>query len=159
MAKVADRLAAAGMSLPSIPSALGSYVPAVRTGTLVFTSGQLPIADGELQVRGLVGAEVSEQVGAECAATCALNALAAAASVCDLDAVTRVVKLVGYVASAPGFTMQPSVVNGASNVLAVAFEDAGRHAREAVGVTQLPLGAPVEVSVVLEVSEKAAPGV
>lgn len=149
---VKERLAEAGLELPVAAAALGAYVPAVRTGNLIFTSGQLPMVAGELLKAGIVGAEVSLDAARACAERCALNALAAAATVCDLDAVTRVVKLTGYVASAPGLTAQPAVVDGASAVLAAAFGEAGRHAREAVGVAALPLGAPVEVAVVLEVA-------
>jgi enamine deaminase RidA (YjgF/YER057c/UK114 family) len=151
MSSVSDRLAEAGHDLPQAGAALGAYVPAVRTGSLVFTSGQLPVRGGELLAAGVVGAEVSLDLARICAQRCALNALAAAGTVCDLDAVTRVVKVTGYVASAAGFTAQPSVVDGASELLALAFGDRGRHAREAVGVAALPLGAPVEVAIVLEV--------
>jgi enamine deaminase RidA (YjgF/YER057c/UK114 family) len=146
---VAERLAAAGLTLPPAPAALGRYVPAVRAGDLVFTSGQLPMRGGSLMTSGLVGEAVSQEIAFECASQAALNALAAASAVCDLDGVTRVVKLVGYVASAERFTSQPAVVNGASEVVGVAFGDAGAHAREAVGVARLPLDAPVEVSIVL----------
>lgn len=149
---VKERLAEAGLELPVAAAALGAYVPAVRTGNLIFTSGQLPMVAGELLKAGIVGAEVSLDAARACAERCALNVLAAAATVCDLNAVTRVVKLTGYVASAPGLTAQPAVVDGASAVLAAAFGEAGRHAREAVGVAALPLGAPVEVAVVLEVA-------
>ena len=148
---VASRLAAAGLALPPTPPALGQYVPAVRSANLVFTSGQLPLRDGLLITSGLVGQEVSEAIATQCAIQAALNALAAASTVCDLDAVARVVKLVGYVASAQAFTTQPAVVNGASEVMAAAFGDAGVHAREAVGVARLPLDSPVEISLVLEV--------
>ena len=151
MSSVSDRLAEAGHDLPQAAAALGAYVPAVRTGSLVFTSGQLPVRTGELLAAGVVGAEVGLDLARICAQRCALNALAAAGTVCDLDAVTRVVKVTGYVASAAGFTAQPSVVDGASELLALAFGDRGRHAREAVGVAALPLGAPVEVAIVLEV--------
>jgi enamine deaminase RidA (YjgF/YER057c/UK114 family) len=112
----------------------------------------LPLVDGTLLSSGIVGREVSLETAHACARQCALNALAAAASVCDLDSVTRAVKLVGYVASAAGFVQQPAVINGASDVLTAAFGEAGAHAREAVGVAALPLGAPVELSVVLEVA-------
>jgi enamine deaminase RidA (YjgF/YER057c/UK114 family) len=151
MGDVAHRLAAAGLELPPAPAALGDYVPAVRTGNLVFTSGQLPTRDGVLIASGLVGADVSADDASLCAEACALNSLAAASGVCDLDAVIRVVKVVGYVASAPGFTAQPAVVNGASAVMATAFGERGAHSREAVGVARLPLDAPVELSIVLEV--------
>jgi enamine deaminase RidA (YjgF/YER057c/UK114 family) len=148
--RIDEALAAAGMALPAAPGALGSYVPAVRTGTLVFTAGQLPLRDGALMATGAVGGELDTKSAAECARQCALNALAAASTVCDLDDVTRVVKVTGYVASAPGFTAQPAVLDGASAVVLAAFGDAGRHARAAVGVASLPMGAPVEVELVLE---------
>lgn len=147
---VASRLAAAGFTLPEVPAALGAYVPAVLAGGLVFTSGQLPLVDGVLMTTGHVGAEVSLETAQACARTAALNALAAAATVCDLDEVARVVRLGGFVASAPGFTSQPAVLNAASAVLVAAYGDDGRHARCAVGVAELPLGAPVEVELVLE---------
>ncbi|MFA5843794.1 MAG: RidA family protein [Coriobacteriia bacterium] len=150
MGSVADRLAAAGHVLPSAPSALGAYVPARRAGGLVFTAGQIPMRDGALMREGTVGAEVTPEDAAACAAQAVLNALAAASTVCDLDEVSGVVKMVGYVASSAGFTRQPAVVDGASAVLAIAFGERGVHAREAVGVAVLPLGAPVEVSLVLE---------
>lgn len=146
---VADRLGAAGLSLPSATTPLGAYVPAVRAGALVFTSGQLPLVDGVLVTSGRVGAEVDAETARACAQTAALNVLAAASTVCDLDEVVSVVKLVGYVASAPGFGGQPAVVNGASEVMAAAFGEGGTHAREAVGVAELPMGAPVEVSAIL----------
>lgn len=151
MGAVVDRLAAAGIVIPEAPAALGAYVPAVRVGSLVFTAGQLPLADGELLAVGHVGADVTVERGQECARMCALNALAAASTVCDLDEVVRAVKLVAYVASAPGFTAQPLVVDHASEVLVVAYGERGRHAREAVGVAELPKGAPVELSIVLEI--------
>ena len=149
MSRVGDRLKEAGYVLPPAPAALGSYVPAVRAGTLVFTAGQLPLRDGALLTSGHVGDEVSAETARACAAQCALNALAAASTVCDLDEVTKAVKVTGYVASTAGFTAQPSVVDGASEVVLVAFGDTGRHARAAVGVAELPLGAPVEVEIVL----------
>jgi enamine deaminase RidA (YjgF/YER057c/UK114 family) len=148
---VAARLAEAGFTLPPAPQALGLYVPAVRSGDLVFTSGQLPLADGALLTSGLVGKEVSVEVAIECARVAALNALAAAGTVCDLDDVARAVKVVGYVASSGRFTSQPLVINGASEVVAAAFGAQGVHAREAVGVARLPLDAPVEVSLVLQI--------
>ena len=148
---VEKRLADAGHVLPHAPKALGSYVPAVRSGSLVFTSGQLPLVDGTLSATGSVPGDVTPEIARESASTCALNALAAASTVCDLDAVVRVVKVTGFVASEPTFTGQPSVVDGASSVMLAAFGDAGRHARAAVGVASLPLGAPVEVEIVLEV--------
>ncbi len=153
MSTVSDRLAAAGLALPAAPPALGDYVPAVRAGSLVFTSGQLPTVDGTLFTSGVVGVTVDPDTAAACARIAALNALAAASTVCDLDAVAAVVKLTGYVASGDGFTAQPSVIDAASAVLLAAFGDAGRHAREAVGVAQLPKGAPVELSLVLVLTD------
>jgi enamine deaminase RidA (YjgF/YER057c/UK114 family) len=150
---VTERLASAGLLLPEPPSALGDYLPAVRAGSLVFTSGQLPLREGSLITSGLVGAAVTPEVAHECARVAALNGLAAASTVCDLDKVTRVAKVTGYVASAEGFTAQPQVIDGASAVLLTAFGQLGRHAREAVGVAQLPKGAPVEVSIVLVLSD------
>jgi enamine deaminase RidA (YjgF/YER057c/UK114 family) len=148
-AEVRSRLEAAGFELPAGPRALGEYVPAVRAGSLVFTSGQLPMRDGALMATGalLEGADLT--AAREAAARAALNALAAASTVCDLDDVVAVVKLTGYVASAPGFTSHPSVVDGASGVMLAAFGEAGKHARAAVGVAALPLGSTVEIEVVL----------
>ena len=150
MVTVLSRLEAEGLSLPVAPAPIGAYVPAARAGSLVFTSGQLPLLGGELLACGVVGSDVELADALACARQCALNALAAAASVCDLDEIVAVVKLVGYVASAEGFTAQPAVINGASDVLVAAFGEAGRHAREAVGVAALPMGSPVEVSLVLQ---------
>jgi enamine deaminase RidA (YjgF/YER057c/UK114 family) len=128
-------------------------VPAVRSGDLVWSSGQLPFVDGELAATGKVGADVDADTAHDLARLCALNAIAAvAAEIGDLDRVRRVVKVVGFVASAPEFTGQPEVVNGASGLLGDVFGDAGRHARSAVGVAVLPLDAPVEVEVVVEVA-------
>jgi len=147
-----ERLADLGLAIPEVVAPVAAYVPAVRTGGYVYTSGQLPLRDGELMRIGKVGSEVSPEEAHECARQCALNALAAVRSeVGDLSAVTRVVKVVGFVASAPGFTAQPQVVNGASELLGQAFGDSGRHARSAVGVAVLPLDAPVEVELVIEV--------
>ncbi len=148
---VADRLAACGLPLPEPAAAVGAYVPAVRTGALVFTSGQLPVDQGLLMAEGVVGDTVDVDAAKACAERCALNALAAASTVCGLDDVVRVVKVVGYVASAPSFAGQPAVLDAASAVMVAAFgPEAGAHAREAVGVAALPKGAPVELSVVLE---------
>jgi enamine deaminase RidA (YjgF/YER057c/UK114 family) len=152
MGAVEDRLAAVGLEVPEVAAPVAAYVPAVRTGSHVYTSGQLPMVAGALIGTGTVGAEVTPEQAKEMAARCALNAIAAIRSVVgDLDTVVRVVKVVGYVASAPGFTGQPGVVNGASELFATAFGEAGVHARSAVGVAALPLGAPVEVDVVVEV--------
>ena len=146
------RLAALGLTLPKVVAPVAAYVPAVRTGSHVYVSGQLPMVDGALPVTGKVGAEVSPEQARELAARCALNALAAVDDLVGLAAVTRVVKLTGFVASAPGFQGQPGVVNGASELFLEVFGDAGRHARSAVGVAELPLGAPVEVEVIVEVA-------
>lgn len=153
MGAVDNRLADLGLTVPDVVPPLAAYVPAVRAGDLVWTSGQLPMVDGELVGTGLVGQDVSAEEATELAGICALNALAAVkAELGDLDRIERVVKVVGFVASAPGFTGQPGVVNGASNLLGEVFGDAGKHARSAVGVAALPLGAPVEVEVVVKVS-------
>ncbi|MFJ8211025.1 RidA family protein [Streptomyces sp. NPDC096033] len=146
-----ERLAAAGLKLPPVAPPVAVYVPAVVSGHYVYTSGQLPMVDGALRHTGKVGGEVTPEQGAELARQCALNALAAVASVAgDLSAVKRVVKVVGFVASTPDFTGQPGVVNGASELLGTAFGDAGIHARSAVGVAVLPLDAPVEVELTVE---------
>ncbi len=148
---VADRLAELGLALPPVATPAGAYVPAMASGNLVFTAGQLPLIGGVLPALGKVGAEVGADEAKEFARVCALNALAAAESVIgSLDRVTRVVKVVGFVASAPDFTGQPGVINGASELLGEVFGDAGRHARSAVGVAVLPLDAPVEVELILE---------
>lgn len=149
---VADRLAELGLALPSVVPPVAAYVPAVRSGALVFTSGQLPMVDGQLAAVGKVGALVSPEQAKELARTCALNALAAIDALVGLDSVVRVVKVVGFVASVPEFTGQPAVVNGASELLGEVFGDAGAHARSAVGVAALPLDAPVEVELIVEVS-------
>lgn len=151
-----ERLAELGIELPAVVAPLASYTPATRSGNHVYTSGQLPIAGGKLTVHGKVadGAEgvVRPEQAAEAARLCALNALAAIHALVGIDNVVRVVKVVGFVASAPGFTGQPAVVNGASNFLGEVFGDAGVHARSAVGVAELPLGAPVEVELLVEVA-------
>ncbi|MCV7103009.1 RidA family protein [Mycobacterium palustre] len=145
------RLGQLGVTLPEVVAPLASYVPAVRSGNLVYTAGQLPMQGGKLARTGKVGAGVTPEQGKELARICALNALAAVDSVAGIDAVTRVVKVVGFVASAPGFNGQPTVVNGASELLAEVFGDNGAHARSAVGVAELPLDAPVEVELIVEV--------
>jgi enamine deaminase RidA (YjgF/YER057c/UK114 family) len=150
---VASRLAELGLTLPEVVPPLASYQPAVRSGAYVFTSGQLPMVEGKLPATGKVGAEVSPERAKELAATCALNALAAVRSVAgDLDRIARVVKVVGFVASAPDFTGQPAVVNGASELLGAVLGDKGVHARSAVGVAVLPLDAPVEVEIQVELA-------
>jgi enamine deaminase RidA (YjgF/YER057c/UK114 family) len=148
------RLAALGLTLPPVAAPLAAYVPAVRSGPYVYTAGQLPLANGKLLMTGRVGAQVSVEEAASLARTCALNALAAVASVTGgLSAVTRIVKIVGFVASDPSFTGQPLVVNGASELLLEVFGDSGRHARSAVGVAALPLDAPVEIELIAEVRD------
>ena len=148
---VRARLAELGVELPAVAKPLAAYVPAARTGNLVYTSGQLPLAGGELVRTGKVGSEVTPEDAKTAARICALNALAAIDALVGLDAVTQVVKVVGFVASAPGFSGQPGVVNGASEFLGEVFGDAGVHARSAVGVAELPLDAPVEVELIVEV--------
>ena len=145
------RLAEMGLELPEVVTPLAAYAPAVRTGDLVYTSGQLPMVAGELLQSGKVGGDVRTEDAAALARVCALNALAAVDALVGIDGVVRVVKVVGFVASAPGFTGQPAVVDGASRLLGEVFGDAGAHARSAVGVAELPLGAPVEVELIVEV--------
>jgi enamine deaminase RidA (YjgF/YER057c/UK114 family) len=145
-----EKLAELGHTLPQVVPPLAAYVPAVRGGDLVFTAGQLPAREGEMLATGKVGAGVTEEQGYECARQCALNALAAVrAEVGELSAIRRIVKVVVFVASAPDFTAQPKVANGASELLGEVFGDAGRHARSAVGVSALPLDVPVEVELVV----------
>ncbi len=147
-----ERLAELGLTLPAVVPPVAVYQPTARSGDLVFTAGQLPMRDGAMVTTGRLGAEVSEEQGYDCARQCTLNALAAiAAEVGGLSAVKRVVKVVVFVASAPDFTAQPAIANGASELLGEVFGDAGRHARSAVGASVLPLGAPVEVELVVEV--------
>jgi enamine deaminase RidA (YjgF/YER057c/UK114 family) len=148
------RLAGLGLALPPVVTPLAAYVPAVRSGSMVYTAGQLPMVDGKLVSTGKVGAEVGATEAAALARTCALNALAAAASAAGgLSGIRRIVKLTGFVASAPDFTGQAQVVNGASELLLEVFGDAGRHARSAVGMAVLPLDAPVEVELIVEVAD------
>ena len=147
-----ERLAALGLSVPEVAKPVAAYIPAVRSGHHVFTSGQLPMREGQLMQAGKVGGEVTQDEAVECARQCALNALAAVrAEVGELSAVKRVVKVVVFVASTPDFTGQPLVANGVSELLGEVFGEAGRHARSAVGVPVLPLDAPVEVELVVEV--------
>jgi len=146
------RLAAAAIDLPAVTAPVGSYVPAIRYGDLVSTSGQLPFAEGALQATGIVGDTVTPEVAAECARTAALNAIAAAADVAGgIDNIVSVVRVVGYVASSPDFGGQPAILNAASNLMTEIFGDAGKHARSAVGVAALPMGAPVEVELTVAV--------
>ena len=154
MSAVESRLADLGLTVPEVVPPVAAYVPAVRSGSYVYTSGQLPMASGALQGTGKVGGDVTPERAKELAQLCALNAIAAVKMVVgDLDTVVRVVKVVGFVASTPDFTGQPGVVNGASELLGAAFGEAGVHARSAVGVAVLPLDAPVEVEIVVEVAD------
>lgn len=148
-----ERITELGLELPEVVTPLASYVPTARTGSLVYTAGQVPLVKGEITVTGKVGAEVSAEVAAEQARICALNCVAALkAEVGELSRVVRIVKVVGFVASAPDFYGQPQVVNGASDLLGEVFGDAGKHARSAVGVAVLPRNVPVEVELIAEVS-------
>ena len=147
-----ERLADMGLAVPLVAKPVAAYVPAVRSGSYVFTSGQLPMVDGALAATGKLGGEIDADQGKDLARICALNALAAIrAEIGDLSAITRVVKVVGFVARTPEFTGQPGVVNGASELLGEVFRDLGVHARSAVGVASLPLDAPVEVELIVEV--------
>jgi enamine deaminase RidA (YjgF/YER057c/UK114 family) len=148
---ISDRLRELDVTLPGVAVPVGAYVPAVRSGTLVFTAGQLPLVDGTLAATGKVGAEVSVDDAAGLARVCGLNALAAVDALVGIDSVVRVVKVTGFVASAPGFSQQPSVLDGASALMGEVFGADGAHARSAVGVAELPRGAPVEVEIVVEV--------
>jgi enamine deaminase RidA (YjgF/YER057c/UK114 family) len=152
---VSARLRQLGIELPEVVKPLASYVPAVRSGNLVYTAGQLPMQAGKLAGTGKVGADVTVEQGKALARMCALNGLAAVDSLVGIDAVTQVVKVVGFVASAPGFNGQPGVLNGASDLLAEVFGDRGAHARSAVGVYELPLDAPVEVELIVEVGKQS----
>ena len=146
------RLAELGLTLPKVVPPLAAYVPAVQSGNYVYVSGQLPMVDGKLPYVGKVGGDVSVEQGAQLARTCALNALAAIDSLVGLGQIVKIVKLTGFVASAEGFTGQPAVINGASELFGEVLGELGRHARSAVGVAELPLGAPVEVEVIAEVA-------
>jgi len=146
-----ERLVELGITLPQVATPAGSYLPSARTGNLLFTAGQLPFVDGRLPATGKVGAEVSPEDAKEYARLAGLNVLAAIDAAVGLDAVERVVKIVGFVASAEGFTGQPGVINGVSDLMAEVFGEAGRHARSAVGVAELPLGSPVEVEAIVQV--------
>jgi enamine deaminase RidA (YjgF/YER057c/UK114 family) len=148
-----ERLSELGLAVPEVAKPVAAYVPAVQTGNYVYTSGQLPMREGQLMLTGKVGGDVSSEQAVECAQQCALNALAAVKSVVgDLSRVERVVKVVAFVASTPDFTGQPGVANGVSELLGHTFGEAGQHARSAVGVPVLPLDAPVEVELIVEVS-------
>ncbi|WP_062209865.1 RidA family protein [Demequina oxidasica] len=156
MTTATERLAKLGLELPAVATPLGVYVPALRHGDMVYTSGQLPLVEGDLLATGLVGhreEDVTPERANECARVAALNAIAAAADASGgLDNIVRVIRVTGFVASAPGFTAQPAVINGASALIGEVFGDAGRHARSAVGVASLPVGAPVEVELTVAVA-------
>jgi len=146
------KLAELGLTLPEVVPPVAAYVPAVQSGKHVYVSGQVPIAEGKLLATGKVGAGVSPEQAKDLAERCALNAIAAIDSLVGLENVVKVVKVTGFVASAEGFTGQPGVINGASELFGAVFGEAGQHARSAVGVAELPLGAPVEVEVIVEVA-------
>ena len=149
---VEDRLAGLGIELPPVPSPVASYIPVVVSGGLAFVAGQIPLSEGEVLVTGKLGAELDAVAGADAARRCAIQALAALrAELGSLDRIRRIVRLTVFVASAPGFTDQPKVANGASDLLGEVFGEPGKHARSAVGVAELPLGAPVEVEVTAEI--------
>lgn len=150
MGAVIERLAELGLELPAVAAPAGAYVPAVRSGNLVYTAGQIPVVAGAIADTGKCGGTISTARGAELARICVLNGLAAVASLADLDEIVRVVKVVGFVASDPGFTEQPEVINGASDLLGEIFGEAGRHARSAVGVAVLPRDVPVELELIVE---------
>ncbi len=152
MSDARAKLRELGLELPAVVAPVAAYVPAVQTGNLVYVSGQVPMVDGQLAATGKVGDGVSPEQAKDLAQRCALNALAAIDSLVGLERVVKVVKLLGFVASAEGFTGQPAVVNGASELFGALFGEAGQHARSAVGVAELPLGAPVEVEVIVEIA-------
>jgi len=152
--KAEERLADFGIEVPEVQTPLGAYVPAVISGQLIFISGQLPMVKGELTRKGKVGSEVSLEQGMEAARRASVNAIAVLKNeLGDLDRVERIVKITGYVASAPGFNQQANVMNGASELFFQIFGEAGRHARVAVGVSELPLDAPVEIEVIAKISD------
>jgi enamine deaminase RidA (YjgF/YER057c/UK114 family) len=152
MSKIEDKLKSLGLELPAIPKPLAAYIPAKQSGKLVFTAGQLPMVNGELISKGLLGKDVEIEEANNAARICTLNALAAIKGVIgDLDKIKQVVRVVGYVASLPTFTQQPAIVNGASELLLEIFDDAGKHARSAVGMAVLPLNASVEIELTVEI--------
>ena len=151
MGKIEQRIQELGLTLPPVATPAGAYLPAIISGNLVFTAGQIPLVDGKLMATGKVGANLTAEEGKEIAQRCALNAIAAVKGVIgDLDRITRIVKVVGFVASTPDFTAQPTVLNGASELFEQVFGEIGKHARSAVGVASLPLDAPVEVELIVE---------
>ncbi|UCD71986.1 MAG: RidA family protein [Syntrophobacterales bacterium] len=150
--EIEERIRDLGLELPEAPKPVGSYVPAVHSGNYVFTSGQLPFVRGELKARGKVGSNLTVEEGYECARIAALNCLAAVKSVVGaLDRVRRIVRVTGFINSAPGFEEQPKVLNGASDLLVEIFGERGKHSRLAIGTNELPLGTPVEVEMIVEV--------
>ena len=146
-----ERLSELGIALPAVAAPVAAYVPAIRVGDQVWTSGQLPFVDGKLPAVGKLGADITVEQGADYARQAALNALAAVDALVGINNVKRVLKIVGFVASADGFAEQPAVVNGASNLIGEIFGEAGAHARSAVGVAELPLSSPVEIEIIVEV--------
>ena len=152
MTEVRAKLAELGLALPVAAKPVAAYVPAIRTGNIVFTAGQLPMVDGALSKTGKVGGEISIEVAKKLAEVCALNALAAVETVADVNKIVRVVRVVGYVNGVAGFTQQPAVINGASELFLHIWGEAGKHARSALGVAELPLNAPVEVELTVEVA-------
>ena len=146
-----QRLRELGFTVPTAPKPLAAYIPAVKTGNLIFTAGQLPLVDGQMAGVGKVGGEISVERGKELAEIAALNALAAVETITSIDNIARIVRVVGYVNGIPGFTNQPAVINGASELFVKIWEDAGKHARSAIGVAELPLNAPVEIELTVEV--------
>ena len=148
---VIERLSELGITLPAVAAPVAAYVPAIRVGDQVWTSGQLPFVDGKLSAVGKLGADITVEQGADYARQAALNALAAVDALVGINNVKRVLKIVGFVASADGFAEQPAVVNGASNLIGEIFGEAGAHARSAVGVAELPLSSPVEIEIIVEV--------
>lgn len=148
---VIERLSELGITLPAVAAPVAAYVPAIRVGNQVWTSGQLPFVDGKLPAVGKLGADITVEQGADYARQAALNALTAVDALVGINNVKRVLKIVGFVASADGFAEQPAVVNGASNLIGEIFGEAGAHARSAVGVAELPLSSPVEIEIIVEV--------
>ena len=152
---IKEKISSLGLSLPTAAAPVAAYVPAVKSGNLVFTAGQLPVVDGKLVKEGKVGRDVSAEEAKELAQICALNALAAISLVADLDQIERVIRVGGFVNCASGFTAIPGVVNGASELLIKVFGDVnGKHARTAVGVAELPLNAPVEIELIIQLSSR-----
>ncbi len=153
MTEVRAKLAEVGLVLPVAAKPVAAYVPAIRTGNLVFTAGQLPMVDGALSASGKVGDKVSVEDAKKLAQICAVNALAAVETVADINKIARVVRVVGYVNGVAGFTQQPAVINGASELFLHIWGEAGKHARSAVGVAELPLDAPVELELTVEIKD------